>query len=100
MTIASKQIVVRFNPTSPSNTISTVVGGEEGFYCVNSVLAGDGDIYAVNIYGQAWKVDTTSSDYTRIGVELIQKDTVGIPIVKADKCICWPPSFANHCTEI
>ena len=28
-------------------------------------------------------------------LELIQEDTVGIPIVEADKCICWSPSFAN-----
>jgi hypothetical protein len=61
-------------------------------------LAGDGNIYAVNKYGQVLKVDTTINKYTWIGDPLYSEmgEGWGDPIVGDDKCIYWPPSSANR----
>jgi hypothetical protein len=44
------------------------------------------------------KVDTTSNNYTWIGDRIYSGDRFGWgdPIVGADMCIYWLPSFANH----
>jgi len=90
--------IVKFDPTNP-DTISTVgEEAEEWFRCGNGILAGDGYIYAVNTAGQVLKVDTTSNKYDWIGDQIYSGFGVGWgdPIIGADQCIYWPPSFATH----
>jgi hypothetical protein len=92
--------IIKFDPTNPDTT-STVVGeeAEKDFLCVNNgVLAGDGYIYAANEYGQVLKIDTTISVYTWIGdpIYLGRGWGWGDPIVGTDKCIYWPPRYANR----
>jgi hypothetical protein len=88
--------IIKFDPTN-HDTPSTV-GGEGRFYCGNGVLAGDGYIYAANGAGQVLKVDTANSDYTWIGDPIYSGYVEGWdgPIVGADKCIYWPPYYANR----
>jgi hypothetical protein len=90
--------IVKFDPTNPDITSTVGEGAEEGFYCGNCVLAGDGDIYAANGAGQVLKVDTASNNYTWIGDKIYSGYGFGWgdPIIGADKYIYWPPSFANR----
>jgi len=90
--------IVKFDTTNPDTTSTVREEAEEGFCCGNGVLAGDGDIYAENGAGQVLKVDTTSNNYTWIGDRIYSGDRFGWgdPIVGADMCIYWLPSFANH----
>ena len=90
--------IVKFDPTNPDITSTVGEEAEEGFYCGNCVLAGDGDIYAANGAGQVLKVDTASNNYTWIGDEIYSGYGFGWgdPIIGADKYIYWPPSFANR----
>ena len=44
--------IVKFDPTNPDTTSTIGEEAEEGFYCGNGVLGGDGYIYAANIFGQ------------------------------------------------
>jgi hypothetical protein len=56
--------IVKFDPTNPDITSTVGEEAEELFMCGNGVLAGDGDIYAVNQAGQVLNVDTTRNNYT------------------------------------
>ncbi len=89
--------IVKFDPTNPDITSTVGEEAEEGFYCGNCVLAGDGDIYAANGAGQVLKVDTASNNYTWIGdkIDSIGREW-GDAIVGVDKCIYWPPFNANR----
>jgi hypothetical protein len=40
--------IARFDQTNPDKTSTLGEEAEEGFYCENGVLGGDGDIYAAN----------------------------------------------------
>jgi hypothetical protein len=64
--------ILKFDPTNPDMTSTVGEEAEEGFDCGNGVLAGDGYIYAANGDGQVLQINTTSNDYTWIGVQLIQ----------------------------
>ena len=90
--------IIKFDTTNP-DTISTV-GEEAWFMCGNSVLAGDGYIYAANTVGQVLKVDTTTiNNYTTwIGDPIDSGNGLGWgdPSFGLDKCIYWPPTFANR----
>jgi hypothetical protein len=85
--------IIKFDPTNPDTT--STVGGEGRFRCRNGVLGGGGDIYAANRYGQVLKVDTANSDYTWLG-DPLSSGGWGDPIVGVDKCIYWPPLYANR----
>jgi outer membrane protein assembly factor BamB len=90
--------IIKFDPTKP-DTISTVGEEvEEGFYCWNGLLAGDGYIYAVNESGQVLQIDTTNGNYTWIGDPIYSGtgNRWGGPIIGVDKCIYWPPFNANR----
>jgi streptogramin lyase len=91
--------IIKFDPTNPDTTSTVGEEAEEGeFECDNGVLGGDGNIYAVNRYGQILQIDTTSNNYTWIGDRIYSGygPGWGHPIVGADKCIYWPPSHANR----
>ena len=91
--------IVKFDPTNPDTTSTVGVEAEEQFRCIrNAVLGGDGYIYSANRFGQVLKVDTTSNKYDWIGDRIYSGNGVGWgdPIVGVDKCIYWPPSFANR----
>jgi len=91
--------IVKYNPADPDTT-STV--GEEAeqevFGCGNGVLGSDGYIYAANKFGQVFQIDTTSNNYTWIGgcIYSSRGQGWGDPIVGVDKCIYWPPLYANR----
>jgi hypothetical protein len=93
--------IIKFGPTK-RDTTSTAVGEERQqtcFNCGNGVLAGDGNIYAANRYGQVLQIDTTNIDYTTLIGDPIYSGWEagwGDPIIGADKCIYWPPSSANR----
>ena len=91
--------IVKFDPSNPDTTSTVGEEAEERFMCGNGVwAAGDGYIYAANKYGQVLKVDTANNDYTWIGDPIYsgRGQGWGDPIVGADKCIYWPPSYANR----
>jgi hypothetical protein len=90
--------IIKFDLTNPDSTSTVGEEVEEGFYCGNGVLAGDGYIYAANWYGQVLQIYTTNSDYTWIGDSMYSGARAGWgdPIVGADKCIYWPPFNANR----
>jgi streptogramin lyase len=93
--------IIKFDPTNPDTTSTVGEEAEEGeFECDNGVLGGDGNIYAVNRYGQILQIDTTSNNYTWIGDRIYSgyggTTGWGDPIVGADKCIYWPPCNANR----
>jgi hypothetical protein len=91
--------IVKFDPSNPDTTSTLGEEAEEDFECHGKgVLAGDGYIYAANYTGQVLKIDTTISDYTWIGDPIYSAYGNGWadPIVGADKCIYWPPSYANR----
>ena len=89
--------IVKFDPTNPDTTSTVGEETEEWFGCDNGVLADDGYIYAVNGAGQVLKVDTTNRNYTWIGDPIYYGAWEwGNPIVGVDKCIYWPPIFANR----
>ena len=54
--------IIKFDLTNPETTSTVGKEAEEAFMCENSVLAGDGDIYAVNSAGQVLHIDTTSNE--------------------------------------
>jgi hypothetical protein len=92
--------IIKFDPTNPDTASTVGEKAKEWFECDgNGVLGGDGNIYAANRFGQVLKVDTTSNNYTWIG-DRIYVHAYGQgwddPIVKADKCIYWPPYSANR----
>ena len=68
------------------------------FGCGNGVLGSDGYIYAANKFGQVFQIDTTSNNYTWIGgcIYSSRGQGWGDPIVGVDKCIYWPPLYANR----
>ena len=92
--------VVKFDPTNPDATSTVGGGAERAFMCDSEgVLCGYGDIYAArNGAGQLLKVDTTSNNYTWIGDEIYsgRRGCWGNAIIGVDKCIYWPPCFANR----
>jgi hypothetical protein len=92
--------IVKFDPANPDTTSTVGEEAEELFECDKGVLAGDGDIYAVNKYGQVLKVDTANNNYTWIGDPFYYSVAYGRgwghPIIGVDKCIYWPPSYANR----
>jgi hypothetical protein len=90
--------IVKFDPTNPDTTSTVGEEDKEDFEVWNGVLAGDGDIYAANWYGQVLQIDSTSNNYTWIGDPIYSEagEGWGDPVVGADKCIYWPPSDANH----
>ena len=91
--------ILKFDPTNPDMTSTVGEEAEEGFDCGNGVLAGDGYIYAANGDGQVLQINTTSNDYTWIGGPIDSgygRGGWGDAIVGADKCIYWPPYFANR----
>jgi hypothetical protein len=91
--------IIKFDPANPDTTSSVGEEAEELFRCdTKGVLARDGYIYSVNMYGQVLQIDTASSDYTWIGDPIYSGYGVGWgdPIVGVDKCIYWPPTFANR----
>ena len=91
--------IIKFDPTNPDTASTVGEKAKEWFECDgNGVLGGDGNIYAANRFGQVLKVDTTSNNYTWIGDRIYSGDRFGWgdPIVGADMCIYWLPSFANH----
>jgi hypothetical protein len=83
-----------------SGTTSTVgEEAEEDFKCAgNGVLGGDGYIYAANGVGQVLKVDTVNNNCTWIGDPIYLRHGWGWgnPIIGVDKCIYWPPLYANR----
>jgi hypothetical protein len=88
--------IVKFDLTNPDTTSFVGDEAERLFLCGNSVLGGDGYIYAANDVGQVLKVDVTmNSNITWIG-DIIDSEGWGDPIIGADKCIYWPPYNANH----
>jgi hypothetical protein len=91
--------IAKYNPADPDTT-STVGGeAEEGFECENGVLGGDVYIYAANGFGQVLQIDsTTNGNYIWIGDPINQGNGQGWgdPIVGVDKCIYWPPFYANR----
>jgi hypothetical protein len=91
-------VLSSLNPTNPDTTSTVGEESECGFVCGNGVLAGDGCIYAVNVAGQVLKVDTANNDHTWIGDPIHSGGGQGWgdAIVGADKCIYWPPSYANR----
>jgi streptogramin lyase len=92
--------IIKFDPTNSDTTHTVGDEAEFTFECGNGVLAGDGDIYAVNKYGQVLKVDTANNNYTWIGDPFYYSVAYGRgwghPIIGVDKCIYWPPSYANR----
>jgi hypothetical protein len=90
--------IIKFDPTKPDTTSTVGEEAKERFRCGDGVLGGDGYIYAVNRSGLVLQIDTTNSDYTWIGDPIYSGYGEGWdgPIVGADKCIYWPPSFANR----
>jgi hypothetical protein len=87
--------IVKFDPSNPGTTSTVGEVAEEYFECGNGVVGGDGYIYAANRYGQVLKVDTANSDYTWLG-DPLSSGGWGDPIVGVDKCIYWPPLYANR----
>jgi hypothetical protein len=91
--------IVKFDPTNPDRTSFVGFQSQRSFCCIgNGVLGGDGDIYAANQVGQVLQIDATSNNYTWIGDPIYSGNGVGWgkSIVGVDKCIYWPPSFANR----
>ena len=94
--------IVKFDPTNPGTTSFIGEDAEENFECDKGVLAGDGYIYAANYAGQVLQIDTNNCNYIWIGDRIYSLGTGyhesgwGEPIVGADRCIYWPPSFANR----
>jgi hypothetical protein len=93
--------IIKFDTTNPDTTSTVGEEAEEWFMCGNGVLGGDGYIYAANGDGQVLQIDITSSDcYTWIGDPIYSNDGNGTgwgdAIVGVDKCIYWPPCFANR----
>ena len=93
--------IIKFDTTNPDTTSTVGEEAEKSFECGNGVLAGNGYIYAVNDLGQVLQIDITSSGcYTWIGDPIYSKDGDGTgwgdAIVGVDKCIYWPPCFANR----
>jgi hypothetical protein len=90
--------IVKYNPADPDTTCTLGEESEEEFDCGNGVLAGDGDIYSVNRFGQVLQIDATHNNYTWIGEDPLYSGDNGWddPIVGVDKCIYWPPSCANR----
>jgi hypothetical protein len=91
--------IVKFDLTNPDTTFTVGEEVVEGFKCGNGVVGGDGYIYAVNRSGQVLKVDATRNNYTWIGDPISnmgRSNGWGDPIVGADKCIYWPPFYANR----
>jgi hypothetical protein len=86
--------IVKFDPANPDTTSTVGEEAEEMCRCGNGVLAGYGNIYSLNIYGQVLQIDTKNSDYTWIGDRICLPwiQVRGDPIVGVDKCIYWPPS--------
>jgi hypothetical protein len=88
--------IVKFDPTNPDTT-SSVGEFEKQLYCGNGVLAGDGYIYAASDSGQVLQIDTTINNYTWIGDPIYSRGPGwGDPIIGADKCVYWPPFYANR----
>jgi hypothetical protein len=50
----------------------------------------------VNIHGQVLKVDTANNNYTWIGDPIFSGSGWGGAIIGIDKCIYWPPLYANR----
>jgi hypothetical protein len=92
--------ILKFDPTNPDTTSTVGEEFEETFLCGNGVLAGDGDIYAANKYGQVLQIDTARNNFTWIGDKIYSGTSRGAgwgdPIVGPDKCIYWPPLSANR----
>jgi len=91
--------IIKFDPTNADTTSTVGEEAEESFMCDNGVVGGDGYIYAVNESGQVLKVDTTRNNYTWIGDPIYPRGRGGGwggPIIGADKCIYWPPWYANR----
>jgi len=92
--------IIKYDPTNPDTTSTVGEEAEEKFYCGKGVLAGDGDIYSVNRFGQVLQIDTTSNNYTWIGGDGIysgnEGNRWGDPIIGVDKCIYWPPCNFNR----
>ena len=94
--------IIKFDPTNPDTTCTVGEESEEQFKYHNGVLASDGYIYAVKESGKVLlQIDSTRSRYTttwigdRINVGNGRAGW-GDPIVGIDKCIYWPPSYANR----
>jgi hypothetical protein len=93
--------IAKYNPADDPDTTSTVgEEAEEEFDCAgNGALGGDGYIYAANRFGQVLKVDIVNNNYTWIGDPIFSESEGrgwGDPIVGVDKCIYWPPLYANR----
>jgi hypothetical protein len=90
--------IVKFDPSNPDTTYTVGEEAENCFWCGNGALAGDDYIYAVNSTGQVLKVDITRNNYTWIGDRIYSgnRPRWGDPIVGVDKCIYWPPWYANR----
>jgi hypothetical protein len=70
--------IVKYNPVDPYTTSTVREEAEEGFYCGNGVLVGDGDIYAVNGAGQVLQIDTPRNTTPGLCIEeSIQEDFFG-----------------------
>ena len=94
--------IIKFDPTNPDTTCTVGEESEEQFKYHNGVLASDGYIYAVKESGKVLlQIDSPRSRYTttwigdRINVGNGRAGW-GDPIVGIDKCIYWPPSYANR----
>ena len=88
--------IARFDQTNPDKTSTLGEEAEEGFYCENGVLGGDGDIYAANNSDQVLKIDVRMNcDYTTWIVDEFDNEECGFgwcdPVVGVDNCIYWPP---------
>jgi hypothetical protein len=90
--------IVKFDLTNADMTSTVGEQAGEMFRCGNGVLAGDGYIYATNESGQVLQIDTTNGNYIWIGDKIYSGRGRGWsdPIIGVDKCIYWPPSFANR----
>jgi hypothetical protein len=90
--------IFKFDPANPDTTSTVGEEAEFGFECGgNGVLAGDGYIYAASDSGQVLQIDTTINNYTWIGDPIYSRGPGwGDPIIGADKCVYWPPFYANR----
>ncbi len=91
--------IMRFDPVAENISFYELCspGGEFNF-ATGGILGCDGNIYALNDFGQLLKLDTSVNTLSLIGDHLSKDGHYGdeIPIIGIDQCIYWPPCSANQ----